>query len=50
MSTCHRSPLRAENDEAETKQDLEHWGYDPKTLELVAKPEGVEKAAEPSTS
>ncbi|GAA5883773.1 hypothetical protein JCM3774_005669 [Rhodotorula dairenensis] len=28
--------LQTENDEAETTKDLEHWGYDPKTLELVA--------------
>lgn len=33
-------PLRAENDEAETVKDLEHWGYDPVTLEPVAKSAG----------
>ncbi|GAA5978644.1 hypothetical protein JCM10908_004433 [Rhodotorula pacifica] len=27
--------LQTENDEAETVKDLEHWGYDPKTLELL---------------
>ncbi|BGP53704.1 hypothetical protein JCM8202_003635 [Rhodotorula sphaerocarpa] len=29
--------LQTENDEAETVKDLEHWGYDPVTLEPVAK-------------
>lgn len=41
---------RAENDEAETNKDLEHWGYDPKTLELVSssttEEEKVEEKAE----
>lgn len=42
--------VRAENDEAETNKDLEHWGYDPKTLELVSgsttEEEKVEEKAE----
>ncbi|KWU44998.1 hypothetical protein RHOSPDRAFT_33539 [Rhodotorula sp. JG-1b] len=38
--------LQTENDEAETNKDLEHWGYDPKTLELVSRSTTEEKVEE----